>query len=77
MHWKFWRRKKQPGANNRNGTLAMPAWLPLAGSQKELLALQRTVGNQAMLKLLKPESTIKEPNKAWWFRLRGSVKETD
>jgi hypothetical protein len=59
MQWKFWKRRQKPSANGFNGNTTQEnsqtqAWLPLAGSQKELLALQRTIGNQAVLQLLTP-----------------------
>jgi hypothetical protein len=71
MQWKFWNRKKLPATHGSNGSDGgFPGWLPLAGSQKELIALQRTVGNQVVLKLLTPEPPANGKTWRWPKRSR-------
>ena len=57
MQWKFWRRKGKrelDGPSRNARTLADTPFAQLAKTygQRELIALQRVVGNQAVLKLL-------------------------
>jgi hypothetical protein len=57
MEWKFWRRKGKreldgPGRNARTRMETPFAQLARTYGQRELIALQRVVGNQAVLKLL-------------------------
>lgn len=65
LSWKFWKR-------NRTMPPALPAapvqqapdtWLPLSSS-KELLGLQRIIGNQAVLELLASR------HQSFWRKLR-------
>jgi hypothetical protein len=78
ISWKFW--KRVPTA-----PLALPAapvqqqpqapWLPLSSS-KELLGLQRIIGNQAVLELLAARenraaaATDTTPRPSFWRKLR-------
>jgi hypothetical protein len=57
MEWKFWRRKGKreldgSGRNARTHVETPFAQLARIYGQRELIALQRVVGNQAVLKLL-------------------------
>jgi hypothetical protein len=57
MDWKFWRRKTKrewdgPGGNARTPAESPFAQLARTYGQREVIALQRVVGNQAVLKLL-------------------------
>ena len=57
MQWKFWRRKGKrelDGPSRNARTLADTPFAQLAKTygQREIIALQRVVGNQAVLKLL-------------------------
>jgi hypothetical protein len=76
MQWKFWNWRKASAASVPNGNgaareqSAAQVWLPLAGSQKELVALQRTIGNQAVLRLLIPETQPEEKVTPAWWRMR-------
>jgi hypothetical protein len=58
MEWRFWRwgkqRKNDETERARLGKQAAKetAWLPKPYSHRQILALQRTVGNQAVLRWL-------------------------
>jgi hypothetical protein len=57
MEWKFWRRKSKGELDGTSRNARTPAESPFAQlaktyGQRELIALQRVVGNQAVLKLL-------------------------
>ena len=79
LHWKFWKRNRH-GATEPVMAPAPPipsaAWFPLTSS-KELLGLQRIIGNQAVLQLLAPrikqsaaETANKAPHQPFWRKLR-------
>lgn len=71
MQWKFWRRKAKKGAPEADGlpqttkppadNQGVPVW-PLALSVKDVLGLQRLVGNQAVLRILGPEISARAPD---------------
>jgi len=66
MNWRFWRRASSQGAGKRDGSEAefpkqqnaaaehVPGVNGLQMSSKELLGLQRIIGNQAVIQMLKP-----------------------
>jgi len=71
MQWKFWRRKTKKGARETDGlprTTKPPAdnqgvpVSPLALSVRDVLGLQRLVGNQAVLRILAPEISPRAPD---------------
>jgi hypothetical protein len=79
LQWQFWRRAKAEvnGSQAQSQPQAI-SWQPLASS-RELLGLQRMVGNQAVLQLLMarkllpgfPEETTTEmPQSTIWRKVR-------
>ncbi len=61
MQWKFWRRGRSDKSETGSSAQPMPQdWrtLPLlpANTVKEVLGLQQLIGNQAVLRLLAPNS---------------------
>jgi hypothetical protein len=70
MQWKFWRRKKKRGGEKADGLLTTTSQNdirgipvpPLAISVKDVLGLQRLVGNQAVLRILAPEILVRAPD---------------
>lgn len=71
MQWKFWRRKTKKGAQEADRlsqTAKLPAdnqgvpVSPLALRVRDVLGLQRLVGNQAVLRILAPEISARAPD---------------
>jgi hypothetical protein len=79
LSWKFWKRNqamaRTPSAPPEQQLQA--AWLPLSSS-KELVGLQRIIGNQAVLELLVSRqnqsaahaAANKIPHQSFWRKLR-------
>lgn len=67
MNWRFWRRESEKNPRGRDGSAAglskqvdaveehLPSVNGLQMSSKELLGLQRIIGNQALIQMLKPK----------------------
>jgi hypothetical protein len=78
LSWKFWKRKQTVPAALPAAPVQQPldTWLPLSSS-KELLGLQRIIGNQAVLELLASRqnqlaadtATVKTPHQSFWRKL--------
>jgi hypothetical protein len=79
LSWKFWKRNQamapaQPATPEQQPPAA---WLPLSSS-KELVGLQRIIGNQAVLELLASRqnqsaahaAANKIPHQSFWRKLR-------
>jgi hypothetical protein len=81
LSWKFWKRNQpMPPALSAAPVQQPPdVWLPLSSS-KELLGLQRIIGNQAVLELLASRrnqlaadaATVKTLHQSFWRNLRRS-----
>lgn len=81
LRWKFWKRSKHEATEPAMAPVPAPSlpsapWFPLTSS-KELLGLQRIIGNQAVLQLLAPrikqsapEAVNKLPRQSFWRKLR-------
>jgi hypothetical protein len=79
LSWKFWKRNQTVPPALPAAQVQQPrdAWLPLSSS-KELLGLQRIIGNQAVLELLASRqnqltadaATVKTPHQSFWRKLR-------
>lgn len=58
MDWKFWKRRRKSTKETseqraaRTNAAERFAWLPKSYAQQQILALQRIVGNAAVLRLL-------------------------
>lgn len=64
MQWKFWKRWRQKNGSSEieteepaPDTTVFPSLLTLGGA-KEILALQQTIGNQAVMRIVAPERAI-------------------
>jgi hypothetical protein len=51
LRWKFWKREKRKDSPLPDLQQRASAWLPMMSS-RELLGLQRVIGNQAVLELI-------------------------
>jgi hypothetical protein len=79
--WKFWKRNQtEPSALPAAPAMQpLETWAPLSSS-KELLGLQRIIGNQAVLELLAfrqnqaaaGAATAKTSHQSFWRKLRRS-----
>jgi len=70
LRWKFWKRFKVDQSSPVPEAPKSTAWPPLM-SRRELIALQRTIGNQAVLEFLasrrRPRTPAALPATKSWF----------
>jgi hypothetical protein len=74
LRWKFWKREKRKDSPLPEPQQSAGAWLPMMSS-RELLGLQRVIGNQAVLELIAVRSrghfsTEEAANRIWQFPWR-------